>query len=167
MTEKVKSIERVEALLAELEPQLPSCVYFLEPLLGGELRRCSTAPGSAPYMSAPKDPPPNPRRMHPFNEGGFCPLIVFTNLFRPLKMHAGLKGHDGGWQYTIHFVLDELLTAEEVRSKVRAAAEILAAQPGEPCTWAKYEKDLEQWDKDGFPEDWQSDLPPRETPLAN
>jgi len=68
-------------------------------------------------------------------------------LFRPIK------GRIGGWLYTIHFVLDQLLTAEEVRTKVRAATAILAAQRGESCTWETYRKELDEMEREGFPDE--------------
>lgn len=49
--------------------------------------------------------------------------------------------------------LDQLLTAEEVRTKVRAATAILAAQRGESCTWETYRKELDEMEREGFPDE--------------
>jgi hypothetical protein len=75
------------------------------------------------------------------------PLLVTVELFRPIE------GRIGGWLYTIHFVLDQLLTTEEVRIKVHAAAVILAAQRGETCAWETYVKELDEMEREGFPDE--------------
>ncbi|MGD0957203.1 MAG: hypothetical protein ABR953_10300 [Candidatus Acidiferrales bacterium] len=138
MTEKVNSIESLETLLKELEPQLPFGVHYLGALVGCNFRYCT-------YTDGPKDPPPNPIRNDPFgSESGFYPLIVGTELFRPIQRRLG------GWLYTIHFVLDDLLTAEEVRSKVREAAAIFEARRGKTCTWKAYKEELNQIEREGF-----------------
>jgi len=141
MIETLNSVESLETLLKELEPELPLCVYFLGPLLGSKTR-CSQD------VCNPKTPPPNPIRNHPYSGlVGFSPLLVMVELFRPIQ------GRIGGWLYTIHFVLDQLLTTEEVRTKVHAAAVILAAQRGETCAWETYVKELDEMEREGFPDE--------------
>jgi hypothetical protein len=139
--EKVNSLESLETVLKELEPQLPFGVHFLGSLLGSRSRYST-------YADGPQDPAPNPIRHHPFGGvAGFFPLIVGIELFRPIQ------GRLGGWLYSIHFVLDDLLTAEEVRSKVREAAAILEQQRGKTCTWKAYQEELNQIELEGFPQE--------------
>jgi hypothetical protein len=79
MIETLNSVESLETLLKELEPELPFCVYFLGPLLGSE-SRCSQD------VCNPKTPPPNPIRNHPYSGlVGFSPLLVMVELFDRFK----------------------------------------------------------------------------------
>src|SRR5215472_17160600 len=127
MTEKVSSIERLEEILGEIEPQLPFGVHYLCRLIG--VGFCST------YADGPKEVPPNPIRKLWFGvDGGWPPLITIVELFRPIQ------GRRGGWLYTLHFVLDDLLSSDEVRNKVLKAAHVLASEPGKTCTWGAYQR---------------------------
>ena len=106
-----KLLENLEKLLADVEAELPPKVYFLGPLLGQ---------GGRISVSNPAVEGPNPIRNHPFSGlGGFDSLIVTVPLFRPAPSARG------GWLFNINLVLDEALTAEEVRNRIKHATQVL------------------------------------------
>jgi len=142
MTEKVKSTEYLEAVLKEIEPELPFGVHYLGPHNESTFRYSTES-------NSPKEPAPNPMRQKDLwlNDTGFYPLIAYVELFRPIQ------GRYGGWLYTVHFIVDDLLTAEEVRRKILRAAATLATQRGKTCTWKAYEDELDRIEREGFPEE--------------
>jgi hypothetical protein len=57
-----------------------------------------------------------------------------------------MQDRSGGWLYSVHFVLDDLLTTNEIRDKVRQACHILLSCDGKGCTWEAYLEELDRWE---------------------
>jgi hypothetical protein len=111
----LNSWQELDALLRELELELPPDVYFLGPFVGNASRICAFSGDDGPTGT-----PPNPIEAIP---GTACPARPFTvsvDLFMPTR--AGR-----GWTYTVHLVVDELLCSDEVRTKIHSACFILLA----------------------------------------
>jgi len=104
--------EKLEEVLGRLQAELPPGVKFLGPLLGAPGRTVIDADG-------PREKTPNPVEIDVWGgETGWRPLIVSAELILPMQGTMARL-------YTVHFCVDDLLTADEVRGKVFGASLIL------------------------------------------
>jgi hypothetical protein len=112
-TDYVDSREKLENLLVSIEAELPAGVRFI---------------GSPALRTFLIEERPNQKDRNPVHnteqEPAYGPFIVFVGLFSLVGEHL-----NDGWRYSMHFCIDDLLTEDEVKTKVRRAAEILKTHP--------------------------------------
>lgn len=114
----ISSWQSLEALLEELERELPPGVHFLGPLVGNPSRICDFYADDGLNGKRRTPVECDPDTVRPAK-----PFVVGVDLCLPIRGRCG-------WIYTVNLVIDDLLTADEVRAKIHTAASRLAASDG-------------------------------------
>jgi hypothetical protein len=115
MNTLLNSWQDLEALLKELDQEMPPNVHFVGPYVGNASRICACFGDDGPSGR-----PPNPFEAIPGTACPARPFVVGVDLFMPTRAARG-------WSYTVHLVVDELLCSDEVRTKIHSACSILLA----------------------------------------
>jgi hypothetical protein len=115
MNTLLNSWQELEAFLRELEPELPADVHLLGPFVGNASRICSCFGNDGPSRNSA-----NPFAAAPTSAWSPRPFVVSVDLYLAIK-----EGR--GWIYSVNFVVDDLVSSDEVRAKVHSASSILLA----------------------------------------
>jgi hypothetical protein len=118
MNISINSWKSLEALLEELERELPPGVHFLGPLVGNRSRICDFYADDGLNGKRPNLVECDPDSVRPAK-----PFVVGVDLCLPTRGRCC-------WIYTVNLVIDDFLTTDEVRTKIYTAASRLAARDG-------------------------------------
>ena len=124
MEPSLNSMEKLDAFLAEIETTLPAgvCLRRLVPEGLGDDDCFKKLPRYLLLRSHVAATPPNPIGIDLDLHSGYEPFVVGIELY----VKVDDKDEDSAWLYSVNFVVDDLLTSDEVRTKVHQAASVIA-----------------------------------------
>jgi hypothetical protein len=118
MESSLNSKEKWDAFLAEIEPSLPAGVRLRNSLSEG---LWDHLPRFLFLRSDVAVSQPNPIGIDLGLHNGYDPFVVAVDLY----VKVDDKDEQSAWLYSVHFVIDDLLTKGEVRVKIAQAASII------------------------------------------
>jgi hypothetical protein len=124
MESSLNSKEKLDAFMAEIQPTLPAGIC-LRRLLPEGLFDDDCFDHLPRFLFLRSDvavPEPNPIGIDLELHGGYGPFVAAVELY----VKVDDKDEHSAWPYSINFVVDDLLTNEEVRTKIDQAASIIA-----------------------------------------